>query len=427
MTVLLILFTLLCLLVPVYVYFGYPALLWLLTRGSSDITHHRKEQTPTVTLIISCYNEAAVIREKLDNAVALDYPPDSLTILVVSDGSDDGTDEIVKEYEGQGVQLIRQEGRLGKTMGLNLALEHIEDHSHSEVVVFSDANAIYAPDAIAKLVRNFADDAVGYVVGAALYTDGKAGASARNENLYWRYELAIKAMESRLHSVVGGDGAIYAIRARLWQPLQQKDINDFVNPLQIIAQGYRGIFEPEARCFEETAGDFDREIARKERIVNRSIRGLMRVKEVMNPRESGIFAWEVISHKLLRWLIPVFLALGLAGSALLAAQGLDLFRLITLGAFVLLALATGGHLSRARNSLPAWLSIPYYFVLVNVYSIRGVVRALSGKTQVTWSSARAGGPAAGEVINVPTSLSDHGFWIIGLVLLLGSLGWGYVV
>ncbi|UZD66502.1 glycosyltransferase family 2 protein [Marinobacter sp. AN1] len=346
MNTLLLLITLLCLFIPVYVYAGYPLALWLLTLGRDKVTHRVAETRPSVALIISCYNEAAVIRDKVENALALDYPRDRLSILVVSDGSDDGTDDIVKQYAEPGVELIRQEGRLGKTMGLNLAMEQVD----ADVTVFSDANAMYAPDAIHKLVRNFADEHVGYVVGAALYTDGDSGASAKNENLYWRYELAIKSMESRLHSVVGGDGAIYAIRSHLWQPLEQKDINDFVNPLQIIARGYRGVFEPEAKCFEETAGNFDREVARKERIVNRSIRGLMRVKEVMNPRESGIFAWEVISHKLLRWLIPVFLMLGIGGSALLAAQGVNLFRLITLGALLLLLLATAGHLSIAKTN-----------------------------------------------------------------------------
>lgn len=381
---LLILVTSLCLLIPVYVYAGYPALLWLLTLNRRNLTHRQGEVTPSVTLVISCYNEAGVIREKLENALALDYPQGQLEVLVVSDGSDDGTDDIVREFAAKGVRLIRQEGRLGKTMGLNLALEHIT----SEVTVFSDANAMYEPGAIRKLVRNFADPEVGYVVGAALYTDGDQGASARNENLYWQYELAIKSMESRLHSVVGGDGAIYAIRSHLWEPLQQKDINDFVNPLQIIAKGYRGIFEPEARCFEETAGDFDREIARKERIVNRSIRGLMRVKVVMNPLKSGIFAWEVVSHKLLRWLIPLFLLLGAIGSALLALAGYGLFQLITLGTVTLLVLAGLGHRSDDKNALPVWLSVPYYFVMVNLYAVRGIVKALQGETQVTWSSAR---------------------------------------
>ncbi|SFR58842.1 Glycosyltransferase, catalytic subunit of cellulose synthase and poly-beta-1,6-N-acetylglucosamine synthase [Marinobacter daqiaonensis] len=385
MTAVLMAVTILCLMVPLYVYGGYPLALWLMTLGRPDVTHRRGDATPSVTLIISCYNEAAIIRDKLENALALDYPRDRLTILVVSDGSDDGTDDIVREFASQGVKLIRQEGRLGKTMGLNMAMEQVS----TDITVFSDANAMYAPDAIGRLVRNFADEQVGYVVGAALYTDSDSGASARNENLYWKYELAIKSMESRLHSVVGGDGAIYAIRSRLWEPLQQKDINDFVNPLQIIAKGYRGVFDSEARCFEETAGDFDREIARKERIVNRSIRGLMRVKETMNPARTGVFAWQVVSHKFLRWLIPLFLVLAAIGSALLATQGFVLFQLVTLGAVLLLLLAVTGHLARDKNALPAWVSVPYYFVMVNLYSLKGILRALRGDTQVAWTNVRS--------------------------------------
>jgi cellulose synthase/poly-beta-1,6-N-acetylglucosamine synthase-like glycosyltransferase len=378
--------TIICLLIPVYVYFGYPALLWTLTRGKSPITHFREDNFPTVALIVSCYNEADVIREKLKNALELDYPNELLRIIVVSDGSDDGTDELVREFTDTRITLIRQEGRLGKTMGLNLAMEQVTE----EVTVFSDANAMYAPDAISKLVRNLADPSVGYVVGAALYTDGSSGASAQNENLYWRYELAIKIMESRLHSVVGGDGAIYAIRTELWEPLQQQDINDFVNPLQIVAKGYRGVFDAEAKCFEETAGDFDREVARKERIVNRSIRGLMRVKATMNPLRSGVFSWQVISHKLLRWLIPLFLAIGVFGSAILALRGYGLFQLITLGAFTLLLLAWAGYRAEDKNRLPILFSFPYYFVMVNLYSLKGIIKALRGETHVAWSSARPG-------------------------------------
>ncbi len=377
--------TVICLLTPIYVYFGYPALLWVLTRGKPAITHFREDRFPPVALIISCYNEADVIREKLQNALELEYP-EELRIIVVSDCSDDGTDEMVREFTDPRIILIRQEGRLGKTMGLNLAMEQVTE----SVTVFSDANAMYAPDAIAKLVRNLADPAVGYVVGAALYTDGSGGASAQNENLYWRYELAIKSMESRLHSVVGGDGAIYAIRTELWEPLQQQDINDFVNPLQIIAKGYRGIFDPEAKCFEETAGEFGREIARKERIVNRSIRGLMRVKDVMNPAKTGIFSLQVISHKLLRWLLAMFLAVAVLCSALLAMQGLLFFQFVGLGALILLLLAGRGHLSKDKNTLPVWISMPYYFVMVNLYSLKGVWRAMRGETQVIWSSARPG-------------------------------------
>lgn len=411
--------TVCCLLVPFYVYFGYPAILWLLMKGRPVRNRHELNTTPSVTLIISCYNEADVIRAKLDNSLALAYPREKLSILVVSDGSDDGTDDIVKQYLSEGVELVRQEGRLGKTMGLNLAMDQVT----SDLVVFSDANALYAEDAITQLVRSFADEAVGYAVGAALYTDGTDNASARNEDLYWRYEMSIKTWESQLHSVVGGDGAIYAIRRSLWERLQSRDINDFVNPLQIVAKGYRGVFEPMAKCYEETAGDFDREAARKERIVNRSFRGLLRVKEVMNPWKTGWFSFQVISHKLLRWLIPFFLVVGIAGSAVLAAQGWVLFWFVVLCATLLLVAASIAALRSDSLSLPIFLSLPYYFVLVNVYSMRGVATALLGKTQVTWSSAR-GSNSQG----LPEKSDRSKFWFIASTgLLLLSLIWPYAL
>ena len=214
---LLLITTLICLLIPVYVYAGYPLILWVLTRFKPSLQIEQRDDYPSVTLIVSCYNEADVIREKLQNCLALDYPPESIEFIVVSDGSEDSTDEVVQEFSGQGVRLLRQEGRLGKTIGLNMALTHVT----SEIVVFSDANAMYSADAIKRLTGHFANDSVGYVVGAALYTDGGSGGSAHSEGLYWRYELAIKQMESNLHSVVGGDGAMYAIRTKLWEPLQQ--------------------------------------------------------------------------------------------------------------------------------------------------------------------------------------------------------------
>ncbi|MFW0778342.1 MAG: hypothetical protein ACN2B6_11570, partial [Rickettsiales bacterium] len=224
---------------------------------------------------------------------------------------------------------------------------------------------------------------------------------------------------------VGGDGAIYAIRTRLWEPLQQKDINDFVNPLQIIAKGYRGVFDAQARCFEETAGEFDKEIARKERIVNRSIRGLMRVTSTMNPFRAGVFAWEVISHKLLRWLIPLFLALGVAGSSLLAAQGFLLFQLITLGALILVLLAWHGDRTADKNQMPVWASIPYYFVMVNLYSLKGIWTALQGHTQVTWNSARPALAVGGGEGPVSNSKSVS-WWLICVALLVAGLLWAYV-
>ncbi len=384
MSALAICLTLVGLLVPAYVYIGYPLVLKGLSMLRQPRSVKRAEIEPNVAFFVSCYNEDAVIEKKILNCLAIDYPRDKIEFIFISDGSEDQTDAIIKSYSDQGIRLIRQEGRLGKTSGLNLGVAA----TTAEIAIFSDANAMYDARAVRKLVRNFNDPEVGYVVGAALYTDGEENAAAASENTYWEYELALKEMESNLHSVVGGDGAIYAIRRALYEPLAREDINDFVNPLQIIAKGYRGIFDREAQCFEETAGDFDKEGRRKERIVNRSFRGLMKVKTVMNPFKVGIYAFEIISHKLLRWLVPFFLALFTLGSVGLSLAGYAFFDYVVVLGLLFLWLALGGFLWPGVQP-PAPLYYPYYFLLVNYMSARGVIAALRGNIQVTWNTHRA--------------------------------------
>jgi len=247
---------------------------------------------------------------------------------------------------------------------------------------------MYHPDAIKKLVRHFSDSKTGYVVGAAIYTDGDQNSAAKSENSYWQYEIALKRWESKLHSVVGGDGAIYAIRKELYTKLDAKDINDFVNPLQIIAKGYRGIFDEEAFCLEETAGDFAKEARRKERIVNRSFRGLMKVNQVLNPMNTGFFSLQIISHKLLRWLIPIFL-LGIALNTIIYSyQGNQYFQYLYFFEMTFLWLAVAGFLQHKNQHISPIFFIPYYFLMVNFYSLLGILKALSGNIQVTWSSPR---------------------------------------
>jgi cellulose synthase/poly-beta-1,6-N-acetylglucosamine synthase-like glycosyltransferase len=348
--------------------------------------------TPKVTMIISCYNEENVLAEKLQNSLGLDYPHDLLEVLVVSDGSTDKTDEIAKAYQEQGVRLIRQEGRLGKTMGLNLAVPE----ATGDIIVFSDANAMYQADAVRRLIENFADTSVGYVVGEAQYAEPGQTAASSNENSYWNYEIFIKKMESNLHSVVGGDGAIYAIRKELYEELKRTDINDFVNPLQIIVKGYRGIYEPSAIALESAAGSFSKEFGRKGRIVNRAFTGLLRVKEVMNPFTTGFFAFQIISHKLLRWLIPFFLLSFGVSSLSLAILGNSFGHILvalTVLASVLSLMGWWGQ-DREKN-FPAVLFLPYYFSVVNLAAFIGILQSLRGDVQVTWNTVRSDTRAKG--------------------------------
>ena len=190
---------LLMLLIILYIYIGYPLILILLHFLLPKKRINKKEIFPEVSLLISCFNEEAVINEKLENALALDYPRDKLEIIVISDASTDRTDEIVRGFEDKGVRLIRQDKNLGKTCGLNLAVPIAK----GEIVVFSDANPMYMPDAIRKLVRNFNDDKIGYVVGQARYTDSNKSPASKSEAAYWELEIFLKKIESHIHSVVG--------------------------------------------------------------------------------------------------------------------------------------------------------------------------------------------------------------------------------
>jgi len=374
-----------------YVYLGYPVLLCLLARVFPRPHLIDPGHTPSVTLVISAYNEVDVIRSKIENSLALDYPADKLSIVVVSDCSDDGTDEEVLSFAHRGVVLVRAHERRGKTSALNQAMQEVE----SEAVVFSDANAIYDRGAIRYLVRHFADRGVGYVVGHARYQEETRTAAGASEGAYWDLEVLVKKWESSFSSVVGGDGALYAIRRSLYEPMHESDINDFVNPLQIVVKGFRGVFDSDAFCLEQPAGKFEKEFSRKVRIVNRSFNALFRVPQACNPRLTGRFAWQLVSHKLLRWFSPFILGL------FLMALLLDWVVRPLSTADLLVAAAGGGGLLLAvvgrfldQGKQPHLLFyLPYYFVLLNVASAKGILLRLRGTTITTWATVRQGNAA----------------------------------
>lgn len=411
-----IIITLIALFIPIYVYIGYPILLIILDKIIKGKPLDVAEITPTISLIVSCYNEVDVIEQKIKNCLSLDYPWNNLEIIFVSDGSDDGTDELIKQHCNQRIKLIRQEGRLGKTMGLNLALSEVV----GEIVVFSDANAMYKNDALKMLVRNFYDRSVGYVVGAAIYQDEEASGAGFSENVYWQYEMYIKKIESKLHSVVGGDGAIYAIRKSLYEPMHKEDINDFVNPLHIIAKGYRGVFDAEAICYEQTAGDFDKEGKRKQRIVNRSFSGLMKNKTVLNPFKFGFYSLEILSHKLLRWLIPFFIITAAVGIFVLALMKVEMFQwMLLLGILFVWSVLIGNALKNTK-ACPSVALIPYYFYLININSMKGVLQSLRGKVQITWSTPRDQTTTV-SALNIKAVLVNAGLVLITVGLFFVTL------
>ena len=366
-----------------YVYIGYPLLVGILAKLFPQPAGSPAGEEPSVSIVISAYNEAPVIAAKIENSLALEFPAEHLEVIVVSDCSDDGTDEIVRNCAGQGVRLVRQNQRLGKSAALNYAVPQ----ARGSILVFSDANALYQPDAIRHLVRHFSDPKVGYVVGnARYYKKSIESASAESEGLYWKLETYLKKKESAFESVVGGDGAIYAIRRELFSPLRSTDINDFMNPLQIVDRGYRGLFEPAAISYEDTAESFEKEYRRKVRIVSRSFNALRRVPGILNPFRNPRHWFLLISHKLLRWLAPFFLLFCLTASLFL--WRFPLYRAALLLQLVFYAGATAAWLIPATRSVWKPMSLAYYFCLVNMASLIGCIKCFRGKLSATWTPPR---------------------------------------
>ena len=252
-----------------YAYVGYPAVLWFVWLFKRPDKRNRTGQSghlPSVTLIISAYNEEKVIGEKIENALSLDYPRELLEIVIVSDGSTDRTCEIVLKFAHQSVALRHYEGRIGKTECLNQALPL----AAGGIIVFSDANSTYQKGALRALLCPFHDNAVGFVTGWTSYGSGENMSAVDSLGLYSRLELMTKELESRLGSCIGADGAIFAIRKQLYLPLKDYDINDFVIPLSINQRGYLGVLQREAICFEKDAGGARGEFQRQVRKIGRA-------------------------------------------------------------------------------------------------------------------------------------------------------------
>lgn len=373
---------LMCVILLAYVYAGYPALCALF----AALRRRRVRAaagTPSVTVLISAYNEADCIEETLRNKLALDYPPERLDIIVVSDASDDGTDDIVRrvadEVGGDRIRLVRQEGRAGKTSALNLAAAE----ARGEILVFSDANSLYAPDALRRLMEPFADPEVGYATGRMLYRAPDGSLTGEGCSAYMRYENALRGLETRLGSVVGVDGGIDAVRAELYEPMRPDQQPDFVLPLGVVARGHRVVYQPEARLYEASLAKASDEFRMRTRVALRAWHALKDMAGLLNPLRHGLFSWQLFTHKWLRYLAPVFQVLAFVSNAALAGRGAPWDRIFVLQIlFYLTALA--GMALRGRK-LPAPLSFPFYLCLLNAAAGVALVRFLRGERQVTWT------------------------------------------
>ena len=369
-----------------YTYVGYPALVWAVSRLRPRAVR-RGEAEPSVTVIITAYNEERDLAAKLDNTLALDYPAAKLEVLVASDCSSDRTDEIARSYAARGVRLHRQAERLGKTAAQNAAVEL----ARGEVILFSDATTLYRPDVLRAMAPNFADPSVGCVAGKLIYVDPASTSTGAGAKSYWGYETFLKTHESRACSLIGASGCLYAVRRLAYVPLYHEACSDFIIATKMVEQGLRAVYEPAAVCTEETNRRAGKEFRMRVRVIAQTYTDLWRHRALLNPLRGGFYSIELLSHKVMRYLVPVFLALTLAASLALAGAGW-LYALAALAQVAFYAAAALGWLAGRAGLRSRVLALPAYFVLSNAAAVAAFYKFVRGERYARWEPIRE--PAA---------------------------------
>lgn len=378
-----------------YAYIGYGILLFLLVRikrlFKTENTGLSTDYEPEVTLFIAAYNEKDFVAEKIRNSRELDYPSEKLKIVWVTDGSDDGTPEELRKYDGITVHHLPQ--RNGKIGAMNRGIKFVT----SPIVVFCDANTMLGKESIRRIVHLFRNPKVGCVSGEKrIFSKDKDAAAGAGEGLYWKYESTLKKWDAELYSVVGAAGELFAIRTELYREVEKDTLlDDFIISLRVAQDGYTIQYDPEAYAIETASADVKEELKRKIRISAGGIQAVVRLSALLNIFKYGTLSFQYISHRVLRWtLAPLSLALLLPVGFVLAletgliSQGLYtiLFWLQVL--FYLLALL-GWYLEN-RSIRVKILFVPYYFFIMNLSVFLGLKRYLKRTQSVNWERAKRG-------------------------------------
>ena len=362
----------------VYTYFGYPLLLSILERFCWWPVE-RKDITPRISVVILAHNEAGVIARKIKNILNSQYPNEKMEIIVASDGSDDGTNEIVRGFEGEGVRLNAYPVRRGKPSLMNDAVKNID----SEIIVFCDARQMFAETTIPSLISNFADSSVGGATGLLVFTkDGREGIG-HGVDSYWRYESFLREKESGIHSSVGATGALVAVRRELYKPLPVETIlDDVVLPLSIIRQGFRVILDKQAPLYDAPSKDWRAEFTRKARTLAGNFQILVHHSRMGKPLSSDI-GFEYLSHKVMRLMGPLFLLTAAITSYQLSSESTIFEGLFFVQVAFYFAAAIGWFAEKTSWRIPL-CHAPYAFMVIHFAMIIGFFRYISGTDSVRW-------------------------------------------
>jgi cellulose synthase/poly-beta-1,6-N-acetylglucosamine synthase-like glycosyltransferase len=365
-----------------YTYAGYPLLLLIMSRLRPREVR-RGAFEPPISVIVTAYNEERDLAAKLENTLALDYPRELLEIIVASDCSTDRTDEIARAFADRGVRFVRQPQRLGKTAAQNMAVAE----ARGEIILFSDATSLYERDVLRVMMPSFADPTVGCVAGRLIYIDPAESRVGRGARSYWSYETFLKRHESRVCSLIGASGCLYAVRRTAYVALYPEACSDFIIATKMVEQNLRAVYEPAAVCTEETNRQIDKELKMRVRVIAQTFTDLWRHRAMMNPLRSGFYAVQLLSHKVMRYAVPFFLIAILATSGILARYSLVYLIVFVsqvgcyLGALSAWMLERAGVRSRT-------LALPQYFVLSNLAALIACYQFLRGERYAHWETNR---------------------------------------
>ena len=369
---------LITLLILVYTWAGYPALLWILRRvHARDIGRGSCE--PHVSIIVAVHNEEKLIATKLEDCLALQYPRGRLEIIVASDGSTDATEEIVQGFGARDprIRLVRSEGRVGKSGAQNLAAHQ----ANGDMLLFTDADTRSRANLLEPIVENFADPRVG-LVAAVVHFGEPEDAVSKGQGSYWRYELFLRQLESDIGILATASGAALAVRRDLFRPIIPRFGDDCVIPLDVRLQGFRVVQEPRALVFDQMPHTTEGELGARTRMTARNWTGTLNYRQLLNPMRFPGTAWGLVSHKLLRWLTPFFLAELFIVNTLLAVQGRLAIFWVSQAIFYILAMV-GWRRSRWQKSESVF-GYPFAFCLANLGFFLGIVMSVRRKRVVAY-------------------------------------------
>lgn len=365
-----------------YVYALYPLLARFLARYLAKPVHPGAELL-SVTVIVTVYNEERGIRAKLDNLMALDYPAHLTEIIVASDASTDATEELVRSCGCNRVRLLRIDGRQGKTACQNAAAVA----ARGDILVFTDATTRLDPQSIRRLVAPFGTPEIGCVAGRLVYLSRGASATGKGGEAYWDQEIRLRMAESALGSLVGVSGCLYAARRSSYRPIEPQLISDFVISWYMREQSLRTVLAVDAICFEDTLDRGAQELSMRVRVALRSINALIRERRFLNPGRYGLFAWQLWSHKVLRYASPFLWLVALAANAVAATDSLP-YLILFAGQVALLAAGIAGFVLQSRGRASSLLWPAYYFLLTNLASLVATLRYIRGERITTWKPLR---------------------------------------